>query len=146
MALRERWASGRLEAVGEVARARACTGGRVSQGVAHQVDIGVCRLIGVAHVEQTVAVTERGPVADGVAEWRHGLGELIELGHGPQRYPRRGLLVHRVDHDVVVIEGEDLVRLETVGEEAAGDGAADDEGDDRMAGDSGRGVGVDRGR
>src|SRR5580704_8751661 len=67
---------------------------------------------------------------------RHGhdlVAQAFQLFDGAQRDSRSRLLMHRVDHDVMVVKGEDPVGLVAVGEEASRDGLTDDKRDYRMS-------------
>src|SRR5271154_449934 len=91
-------------------------------------------------MEQFVQKSELRVVLYVVGQRRDGLAKLFKFLHRPARDPCRGFLVHGMDHDAIVVEGQDAIGLVAVGEKASGDCMADHQRDQRMAGESRRTV------
>src|ERR1700685_2192186 len=123
----------RSEPIAQVFRSRARIGYCVDQRFLHLRHRGRRWVIGVHDVQQLMEQAKPGKVVNVVGHGSDLMSETIQVGKRSKRTPRRGLLVHGMDHYVTVVEGEDAVCLVTVGEEAAGDSVADDKRDHRMS-------------
>src|ERR1700733_13927037 len=76
---------------------------------------------------------EFGKVVNVIGHGSYLMPKPIQVGNRSKSNPGRSLLMHGMDHYAAVIEGENAVRLVTVGQEAAGDSLAHDQRDHRMS-------------
>ena len=137
-------AGGGAEAAAQIRALAADIGLRLFQAGLHARQVVALRRLDGVHREGFPEQAERGVAVEVIGHRRHLGGEGFQLVDRAQGDPCGGLLAHGVDHHPRIAQGDDAVGLVAVGEEGAGHGLADQQGDHRMAGQPGAGVAVHR--
>jgi len=90
-------------------------------------------IIGILHVQQLVEQAKLGVVANIVGHRKDLVTQALQLRNRPEGDPRGRFLVHRMDHDIAIVKGEDPVGLVTMCQKTARDSLSRDQSDHRMS-------------
>src|SRR6202789_2493714 len=130
----------RLQSIAEINGAITGVFNSLDQLISHVLNFLRRRILRTVNMKQFVEKTKLRIVPNIVGQWSDRLTELFKTLDGAACNPCRSLLVHRVNHDAIVVKCQNPIGLVAVRKETAGECMANHQGNDGVTRESRRAI------